>query len=123
MVAPHIRTLRHLGGDALASSYEARDATGALVLVSVMHARLAHDPRLRDRFLRAKAVARSVAHRGLVRVLEDGVALDGRPYLVTERVGGETLESRIRRGPVLGAREAVRIAVDLLAVLDAAHEA
>jgi hypothetical protein len=71
---------------------------GARVMMKVLHANLAHDERQRERFLHAKAVAQLLRDVD-VRVLDKGMTLDGRPYLVTEWGGGETLENRMRREP------------------------
>ncbi len=66
------------------------------VAVKLFHAALATDREFDDRFAREVEVGRGVAHAGLVRTLAAGVdRSDGRerPYLVMERVEGETLRA------------------------------
>ncbi|GGN83235.1 hypothetical protein GCM10011579_071730 [Streptomyces albiflavescens] len=76
----------------------------------------------RDRTLReARAVAQ--LHHPHIIVVHDVVVDDERPYIVMELIDGGSLAERISgRGPV-DAREAARIAIDLLGALRRAHEA
>ncbi len=74
---------------------------------------------------RFRAEARSVArldHPGLVKIHDFGVAADGRCYYGMELLEGETLEHRLRRGP-LQWREAVALMVEVASALAAAHAA
>ena len=65
-------------------------------------------------------VGAQLEHENLVRLYDYG-PLDSGLYLILELVSGETLEERLRRGP-LPALEAVRIAVDVTRALVHAHE-
>jgi len=73
------------------------------------------------RFLQEARITAALDHPNIVKVFDIGV-LGGRPYLVAELLEGETLRSRLERGP-LPAEEAIRIAVDVTAGLVAAHGA
>ncbi|HXX69561.1 MAG TPA: serine/threonine-protein kinase, partial [Polyangiaceae bacterium] len=75
-----------------------------------------------ERFRReARAVAR-VAHPNLVQLYDFGRSLDGRAFLAMELCAGETLDARLRRGPLPWA-EATRIAIETAQALEAAHDA
>jgi serine/threonine protein kinase len=72
-----------------------------------------------ERFVReARAVSR-VDHPNVVRVWDVGGELDT-PYLVMERLEGETLRARIARGP-LGWDEAMELLLPALQGVEAAH--
>jgi len=64
-----------------------------------------------------------VAHPNLVRVLDLGMTLDGRAFLVTELLRGETLKERMGRQGGASVTEAIQITIDLLRGLEAVHEA
>ncbi|HXV87040.1 MAG TPA: serine/threonine-protein kinase [Gemmatimonadales bacterium] len=73
-----------------------------------------------ERFVReARALAR-LSHPNIVPVHDAGEA-SGVSYYVMDYVPGETLEQRLRRGP-LQREEAVRLGRDVLAALTAAHQ-
>jgi serine/threonine-protein kinase len=75
-----------------------------------------------DRFrAEARAVA-SLSHPNLVQLYDFGKSLDGRVYFAMELCQGETLEARLRRGP-LEWRSATRIAIETAKALEAAHAA
>ncbi|HJR52035.1 MAG TPA: serine/threonine-protein kinase, partial [Gemmatimonadales bacterium] len=72
-----------------------------------------------ERFLREARHAASLRHPNVVQVHHAGEA-DGLLYYTMDYVTGPTLAARLENGP-LAAREAVRLGVDLLAALGAAH--
>ena len=78
------------------------------VVVKLLHAHLESDPEAVERLLREARAAASVDHPNVVTVHEAGVH-DGQPFLVMQRVEGETLEARLARGP-LPVAEAVAMA-------------
>jgi tetratricopeptide (TPR) repeat protein len=79
------------------------------------------DASSRRRFLREARAAARVSHPNVCPIFEVGEHR-GRPYLVMELLSGETLSSRLRRGP-LPPGEALDVGQDLLAALAALHEA
>jgi serine/threonine-protein kinase len=92
--------LRLLGTGGMGSVFEARHIVlDRLVAVKVLH--LADDAAAQSRFrVEAQALGR-LDHPGIVKVIDFGVEVLGRgiPYLVMERLEGETLEARrVRRG-------------------------
>lgn len=92
------------------------------VAVKLMHRATAADSDQLERFRReAKAVAR-LSHPHLVAVIDAGDD-DGRPFIVFEFIGGETLKARIRRNGRLDVAESVAFAIEIARALDCAHSA
>ena len=114
--------VRRIGAGGLAEVFAARDrVSGATVALKMLHAHLAADPRLAERFRREMAVTRGLDHPGIVRVF-DLHEHDGRPLLSMELLHGCTLHELLRRGP-LPPVEARRIAREICTALQAAHRA
>ena len=72
-----------------------------------------------ERFVQEARVTASLDHPNIVKVFDVGMS-NGRPYLVSELLEGETLRGPIRRGPVATA-DARGIAAALASGLVAAH--
>jgi hypothetical protein len=75
---------------------------------------------LTERILREARAAARVDHPSVVTV-HDVVVEDGHPWIVMERVRGESLEDRLQRERALPEREAARIALAVAEALRAAH--
>ncbi len=98
----------------------AREATtGRPVAVKVMRSDLLSDPVSVTRFEREAVATASIHHPNVVSVLAHG-RHEGRPYLVMELLLGETLETRLARGP-LPLAEALATVTQIAHALDAAH--
>jgi eukaryotic-like serine/threonine-protein kinase len=124
LVGEKWRLERVLGVGGMASVYAASDDKGNHVAIKMLHPVRSAMPGLVDRFLREGFVANSVAHPGIVRTLEGGVADDGSAFLVMELVDGETLEAHwIRRGRQLAAGQVLYLIDRVLDILRAAHAA
>ncbi len=91
------------------------------VAIKVLRADLAADPGLRSRFEAEARSAARLVHPNVVSVFDTGES-GGRPYIVMERLSGETLADLIRGGP-LGEAEAMRLGAEVLAGLSVAHGA
>jgi serine/threonine-protein kinase len=90
------------------------------VVVKFLQAVLSERPGAVDRFEReARATAR-LNHPNCVQLVDFGLD-EGQPYLVVEYVEGQTLAGILEHGP-LDARRAARIAIQVLAGLEHAHE-
>jgi eukaryotic-like serine/threonine-protein kinase len=111
-----------LGAGGMGEVYRARDPRlGREVAIKILHEESAADASRRARFeLEARAVA-ALNHPNILAVYDFG-SDNGRYYIVTELVIGESLRARINRGPI-GIRELYRIAVQLADGLSAAHAA
>jgi tetratricopeptide (TPR) repeat protein len=90
------------------------------VAVKFLSETLSGDPEFSSRFLREARICARLDHPGIVRVYDTG-SDGGRPYIVMELLEGETLRQRLKQG-ALPEGEAVRIAQEVLAALEAAHQ-
>jgi eukaryotic-like serine/threonine-protein kinase len=114
---------RLLGVGGMAAVYSARHRNASVVAVKMLHSNLSADVALRTRFLREGYIANTVAHPGIVRVLDDDVAEDGSAFFIMELLDGETAEGRQqRKGGRLTPEDVLSIADLVLSVLIAAHE-
>ena len=89
-----------LGRGGTSEVYAARDRLlGDEVAVKLLRASLADDERMREDFVAEAARTRDIQHPSVVRVLDFGHDdTTGSCYLVMERIIGETLSARLRRG-------------------------
>ncbi len=113
--------IAHLGSGGMGDVYRARDTKlGRDVAIKILPPSFHTDPDRLTRFEREARVLASMNHPNIAAVygLEDK---DEITALVMELVEGETLQDRIRRGP-LPVHEAIAIARQLAEALDAAHE-
>ena len=96
----HYRLLELLGQGAMGEVWLAEDLElPRKVAVKLLPAHLAADRTATERLLREARTAASVDHPGVVTVYEAGI-VGQRPYLVMQRVEGETLDHRLERGPL-----------------------
>ena len=92
------------------------------IAIKVLGSWLVHDSTFVERFRREALAAARISHPNLVAVFDAG-AEDGTPYIVMERVPGETLAETLgRQGPLEPAR-AARIAAEVARALGVAHAA
>jgi eukaryotic-like serine/threonine-protein kinase len=96
-------------------------ATGNEVAIKVLSASAATPQNVR-RFRREGQIAASVENRHCCRILSVGVD-GGAPYIVMERLEGETLRRRLIETGALSAADAVAIMLQTLDGLSAAHAA
>jgi serine/threonine-protein kinase len=102
--------------------YEARDTRlDRRVAIKVLREHLASDPVRRARFDR-EARAISKLNYPKICTLYDVGHENGVDYLVAEYIDGQTLADRLKRG-ALPVDQALSIAIDIAAALDAAHRA
>jgi tRNA A-37 threonylcarbamoyl transferase component Bud32 len=94
-----------------------------LVAIKVLHPSLASDVAVVRRFLREARAASRLAHPNVLEVTDFGVLSDGRPFMVMERLSGESLDQRLDRGGALPARTALLVAREIAVALEAAHAA
>jgi serine/threonine-protein kinase len=111
-----------LGSGGSAHVFAATHVDGRRAAVKVLHPELCWDPNIVARFVGDGRIANLVRHPGVVIPLHEGATESGIPFLVVERLDGQTLEERIAtRGP-LSFTEAAAMTKALLDVLAATHE-
>jgi eukaryotic-like serine/threonine-protein kinase len=92
------------------------------VAVKILSDALGQDVRFVERFRREARAAAGLSHRNVAGVYDYGEE-GGLPFIVMELLGGETLADRIERQGRLPAAEAAKIAGQVAAALQAAHDA
>lgn len=101
--------------------YRARDTMLQRdVALKLIKPALAQEPRNRSRFLRECQAAATINHPGVATIYEAGETEDGRLFLASELVEGETLKDRVGRG-ALPSAEVIAIGIQLGDALEAAH--
>ncbi|MCS6798229.1 MAG: serine/threonine protein kinase [Myxococcota bacterium] len=102
--------------------FEATDLDdGAAVVVKTMRPAFAHDPDLCRRLRREAEVARTVGHPGIVPVLAEGTLADGSPYVVMQRIVGESLGRLLLRHGPLEEPVAALLGMRIASILHAVH--
>jgi eukaryotic-like serine/threonine-protein kinase len=102
--------------------YRARDTRlDRTVAIKILPASLAADPEFRERFDREARTISQLDHPHICALYDVGQQ-DGTAYLVMQFLEGQTLEDRLRQGP-LALDEALRYAVQIADALARAHRA
>ena len=111
-----------LGVGGMGAVFAATHRNGMRGAVKLLHARKAQAESETPRFLREGYIANKVDHPGVVRVLDDDVNDDGRPFLVMDLLAGKALYERAQElGGTLEIPEVLEDTHRLLDVLAAAH--
>ena len=111
-----------LGRGGCAVVYEAHDTRLSRLVALKMVKSTARDAQANARLAREARAGAAIHHPNVCGLSDAGYLPDGRPYLVMERLIGETLTSCLRRTGNLSAEHAVDLALQLLSALDAAHQ-
>ena len=116
------RIVSRIGSGGMGEVYLAEDTRlDRQVALKVLHSEFAQDEDRVRRFIREAKAASALNHANILTVHEIGET-DGRHYIATELIKGETLRDRLRRGrPPL--RETLDIIMQTAAALNAAHDA
>ena len=126
-LAPRVLSARYrmgplLGRGGMAEVYDGYDERlHRPVAVKVLRPEVAADPEVRSRFEIEARSAACLSHPNVVAVFDTGED-DGTPFIVMERLPGETLADRMAAGPV-DQGWLRKVAGDVLGALGAAHAA
>jgi serine/threonine protein kinase len=114
--------LDHLGTGGMGQVYLAKDSRlDRTVALKILSADVAADERRMQRFGREAKVTSSLNQPNILTIFESG-EVDGLTFIAAEFVDGETLRDYVR-GKRLKLNEILDIGIQILAALDAAHEA
>jgi len=116
----HYHVLGKLGGGGMGVVYEAEDTRlGRRVALKFIPDKLAGDQKSMERFIREARAASQLNHANICTIhdIEDN---DGHPFIVMEKLEGESLKQRIR-GKSLEIEELLDIAVQVADALVASH--
>jgi non-specific serine/threonine protein kinase len=109
-----------IGAGGMGEVYRARDTKlDRPVAVKVLSTAAAADAERLRRFRDEARAASSLNHPNIL-VIHDFGEIEGRPFIVTELVEGETIRQKLQAGP-LGDDEAVAIVTQVARALSAAH--
>jgi eukaryotic-like serine/threonine-protein kinase len=118
----HFHIIRPLGHGGMGEVYLAQDVRlGRRVALKLLPRAFQRDTERVRRFEREARAAAALNHPNIVTVHEVG-EWQGRPFIATELVEGETLAQMLARGP-LPVTEASRVGALIAEALAAAHEA
>jgi eukaryotic-like serine/threonine-protein kinase len=123
VLAHRYELLKELGRGGNAIVYEGLDLRlRRRVAVKLPHGGRGDDARVR-RFGREARVLSTIHHPNVCAVLDAGTTESGTPFLVLERIFGETLRATLLRYGQLTLLEGLDVALQLLSALDAVHTA
>jgi len=112
-----------LGEGGMGAVFEAEHvAIGRTVAIKVLHPAQATKKVAVKRFHQEARAAGGIGHPNICEVFDFGTLADGSPYLVMERLKGETLAARISTDGGLPFLDVVETVVQVLSGLAAAHE-
>jgi eukaryotic-like serine/threonine-protein kinase len=113
-----IQSLLGVGG--MGEVYRARDTRlGRDVAIKILPSEMSADPLRKQRFEREAKAISGLNHPNIC-TLHDVGSQDGTDYLVMERVEGETLEKRLKKGP-LPLEHVLKYGIQIADALDKAH--
>ncbi len=93
------------------------------VAIKTLHARYVNDKVALARFQNEAAVVGRFGHKNIVEVHDMGMLDDATPYLVMERLEGETVTQRLQHERPMRVETAIEIAMEVLNALIVTHNA
>src|SRR6202165_1048658 len=113
--------LAAVGAGGMGEVYRARDTRlDRTVAIKVLPASVSSNPAFRERFEREARTISSLSHPHICALFDVGHH-DGLDYLVMEFLDGETLATRLAKGP-LPTEQVLRYGVEIAEALYAAHK-
>ena len=118
----HYRIVEKLGGGGMGVVYRAEDTKlRRAVAIKVLPPDLTRDPAAKERFVLEAQAASALDHPNICTIHEIDETPDGQMFLVMAYYPGETLKSKIDRGP-LKLEDALDYSVQIAQALKKAHE-
>jgi serine/threonine protein kinase len=112
--------VKRIGVGGMGEVYKARDTRlNRVVAIKVLPEALASDPQFQARFEREASTISQLDHPHICTIHDVGEQ-NGIAFLVMQYLEGETLEDRLKKGP-LSVDQALKCAVQIADALDAAH--
>jgi serine/threonine-protein kinase len=93
---------------------------GKRVAIKVLKPSLSANPASVERFIQEARAVNQIGHPNIVDIFAFAALPDGRRYLVMDLLEGESLRTRVRRGP-MHVREAAHVLDEVASALMAAH--
>ncbi|MFO0551375.1 MAG: serine/threonine-protein kinase [Polyangiaceae bacterium] len=116
------RVVGVIGQGGMGTVYEAEHLTiGRRVAIKVLKPEHAQKKEAVARLRHEARVVSQIGHPNICEVFDIGQFADGSPYLVMERLRGETLSQRVERLGPMATTELVDVSIQVLAALEAAH--
>ncbi|HVJ92230.1 MAG TPA: protein kinase, partial [Labilithrix sp.] len=117
------RVLRRIGEGGMGTVYEGENVRiERRVAIKVLHEHVASSPEFSERFEREARASARIGSQHVCDVLDLGDLPNGERFIVMEFLDGESLEERLRRGP-LTVRQLAPIAFEILEGLGKMHHA
>lgn len=117
----HYRILAPLVGGGMGVVYRAEDSRlGRQVAIKFIAPEISRDPEAIRRFLLEAQTASSLDHQNICTIHEISESDDGRLFIVMTLYEGETLRTRLKRGP-LSPDDVAELGVQVATALDVAH--
>src|SRR5271166_6335099 len=118
----HYHIVGKLGGGGMGLVYDAEDVRlGRHVALKFIPADLANDPKALERFVREARAASQLNHPGICTIYDIEDDANGQPFIVMEKLEGESLKDRLRGEP-MDVEEILDIAIQVADALAACHE-
>ncbi|HEY1816876.1 MAG TPA: protein kinase [Kofleriaceae bacterium] len=118
------RIIKTLGAGGMGTVFLAEHALiKRRVAIKILHAELATDANVVDRFMNEARAAGTLGHPNIVESTDMGFTHDHVPYIVFEYLEGSLLTDEIYRVGGLPVRRTVRICAQIASALHAAHNA
>ena len=116
------RLRRTIGQGGMCVIFEAQQLfTGKLVAIKTLLPELRHSPEARERILREGMVLGAIRHPNVISIEDAGIAPNGSPYLVLEKLEGRALDSILDLRRRISVADALHIAGALAWALAEIH--
>ena len=123
MLAGRYELGRLFGRGAMGVVYDAIDHKNGNDVALKILPPMALNAQTRERFLREIQLTTVIDHPNVIKTYDAGLLEETLPYIVVERLHGETLAARLLTTDVISTRHGLEILVDILPALHAVHTA